>query len=66
VFDLLEMLYSYIVVFVRFVNMSLCYMWIRNAYILYVNMSLYARFVNRSICYILYSYIAMLGYMFML
>jgi hypothetical protein len=46
--------------------MSLCYMWIRNAYILYVNMSLYARFVNRSICYILYSYIAMLGYMFML
>jgi hypothetical protein len=68
VFSLLEMLYSYIVMFVRFVNRSLCYIWIRNAYMLYVNKSLYVRFVrsiNRSLCYILHSYIVMLGYMLM-
>jgi hypothetical protein len=44
-------------------------MWIRNAYMIYINRSLYVRFVrsiNSSLCYILYSYIVMLGYMLML
>jgi hypothetical protein len=48
-----------------FVNRSLCYMWIRNAYMLYVNIILYVRFVNMSLCHILYSYVR-LGYMLML
>jgi hypothetical protein len=41
-------------------------MWIRNAYMLYVNMSLlYVRFVrsvNRILCYILYSYVRLYAY----
>jgi hypothetical protein len=40
-------------------------MWIRNAYMLYVNRSLYVRFVrsvNMSLCYILYSYVRLYGY----
>jgi hypothetical protein len=53
VFSLLEMLYSCIVMFVRFFNMNLCYMWIRNAYMLYV---------NRSLCYMLYSYVRLYDY----
>jgi hypothetical protein len=59
VFGLLEMLYSYIVMFV---NMSLCYMCIRNDYVLYVNRSLYVRFVNMSLCYILHSYVGLYAY----
>jgi hypothetical protein len=61
------MLYSYIVLFVRFGNMSLCYMfihymWIRNTYMLYVYTSLYVRFVNLSLCYMLYSYVRLYAY----
>jgi hypothetical protein len=42
---------------VMFVNMSLCYMWIKN-----VNRSLYVRFVSMSLCYILYSYVRLYAY----
>jgi hypothetical protein len=42
-------------------------MWIRNAYMLYVNSSLYVRFVNMSLCYIvMLGHMLMLGYMLML
>jgi hypothetical protein len=37
-------------------------MWIRNAYMLYINRSLYVRFVNMSLCYMLYSYVRLYAY----
>jgi hypothetical protein len=37
-------------------------MWIRNAYMLYVNIILYVRFVNMSLCHILYSYVRLYAY----
>jgi hypothetical protein len=37
-------------------------MWIRNAYMLYVNRSFYVRFVNKSLCYMLYSYVRLYTY----